>query len=271
MTTLMLALLATHALAQQPAPVPPPVAGKPRKTWAIVDNSFLVEEAFNQDPGVVQNIAGFLRLDGGWQFSFTQEWPIGGVRNQFSYSLPALDADGFTGMGDVLLNYRFQVTEEDGGRPAFAPRATIILPTGDANHGTGEGVVGWQFNAPFSKQLGDFYVHWNAGVTIVPREHSASGAKATLTTPAVAASLIWQARPMINVLIENVEQWTDQFDEAGGTSRVASFTLSPGVRGGWNIGKAQVVVGAAVPVVWTNARAETGWFLYGSYELPFRR
>ena len=267
----MLLLTAVEAFAQQPAPVPPPVAGKPKAQWEIIDNSFLVEEAFNQDPGVVQNISSFMRIGSGWAFGFTQEWPLGGVRHQFSYSIPALNGGGYTGVGDVMINYRLQVTEAGDRRPAFAPRATIILPTGDPNHGTGEGVVGWQFNAPFSKQLGNFYVHWNAGLTTVPREHSVSGLRATLTSPSVAASLIWRARPMINVLIENVEQWTEQFDDAGATSRVTSYTLSPGVRGGWNIGDAQLVIGAAVPVVWTNDRAQAGGFLYFSYELPFRR
>jgi hypothetical protein len=264
-------LLAADARAQQPTPVPPPVPGQASRAWEIVDNSFLVEEAFNQDRGVVQNIASFVRIGSGWAFGFTQEWPIGSVRHQFSYSVPALNGDTSSGLGDVMLNYRFQVMEEGHGRPAFAPRATIILPTGDPNRGTGDGVYGWQFNLPFSKQLGNFYAHWNAGVTILPREAAASGVKATLTSPSLAGSIIWRARPMINVLIENAWLWAEQLDEAGVTSRMASYTLSPGVRGGWNIGDAQLVIGAAVPVVWTSDRAEVGGFLYFSYELPFRR
>ena len=41
----------------------------------MTDNSFLVEEAFNQDPKVFQNIFGFMRQSGDWQMVFTQEWP----------------------------------------------------------------------------------------------------------------------------------------------------------------------------------------------------
>jgi hypothetical protein len=269
---LMIMLLAADAFAQQPSPVPPPVPGEAAKKWEIIDNSFLVEEAFNQDPTMVQNIVGFLRVGQSWAFSYTQEWPIGSVRHQFSYSIPALNSESSTGgVGDVMINYRFQVMEEGAGRPAFAPRATIILPTGDPNHGTGSGVVGWQFNLPFSKQLGNFYVHWNAGFTVLPRESSASGVKATLTSPALAGSIIWRARPMMNVMLENVWLSNQQLDETGVTSRSASYTLSPGVRGGWNIGDAQLIIGAAVPVVWTADRAQAGGFLYFSYELPFRR
>ena len=40
----------------------------------IQDNSFLIEEAYNQEPGVVQHINTFQRLRGGpWVATFTQE------------------------------------------------------------------------------------------------------------------------------------------------------------------------------------------------------
>ena len=49
----------------------------------ITDNSFLIEEAYNQDPGVVQHIfTGVYSEDNdadpqrrSWAFGFTQEWP----------------------------------------------------------------------------------------------------------------------------------------------------------------------------------------------------
>jgi hypothetical protein len=49
-------------------------------------------------------------------------------------------------------------------------------------------------------------------------------------------------------------------------------TLSPGVRGGWNVAKdAQVIIGAAVPVTWTAGQSSVGLFGYFSYELPFKK
>ena len=44
----------------------------------IRDNSFLVEEAYNQDPGVVQHLQLFIWnwKSGGWAWTFTQEWPV---------------------------------------------------------------------------------------------------------------------------------------------------------------------------------------------------
>jgi hypothetical protein len=49
---------------------------KPAPRFGILDNSFLVEEAFNQEAGIFQNIFAFTRSqDGAWQGAFTQEWP----------------------------------------------------------------------------------------------------------------------------------------------------------------------------------------------------
>src|SRR5688572_10674880 len=43
------------------------------KPFEITDNSFLVEEAFNQEPGIFQNIVGIRANRGTWLAGFTQE------------------------------------------------------------------------------------------------------------------------------------------------------------------------------------------------------
>src|SRR6185436_8207277 len=41
----------------------------------IADNSFLIEEAYNQEAGVVQHISALALVEGGnWAYGFTQEW-----------------------------------------------------------------------------------------------------------------------------------------------------------------------------------------------------
>src|SRR5206468_7864303 len=59
----------------------------------IEDNSFLIEEAYNQEPGVVQHIFQAVYSNDprqrGWAFAFTQEWPIYGQDHQFSYTILA--------------------------------------------------------------------------------------------------------------------------------------------------------------------------------------
>lgn len=44
----------------------------------IQDNSFLIEEAYNQEDGVVQHIQMFqyLKKSKDWVYTFTQEWPV---------------------------------------------------------------------------------------------------------------------------------------------------------------------------------------------------
>src|SRR5438105_4336180 len=77
---------------------------KPDSAPPIVqDNSFLMEEAYNQEKGIVQHINTFRTHRGSsdFDYSFTQEWPVGGLSNQLSYDLPVVRAARETGIGDV--------------------------------------------------------------------------------------------------------------------------------------------------------------------------
>ena len=70
-------------------------------------------------------------MNGNWGFNFTQEWPVVSQAHQFSYTVSALDNGDGAGVGDTLLNYRYQALTEGPGRPAFSPRVSLVLPTGD--------------------------------------------------------------------------------------------------------------------------------------------
>ena len=74
----------------------------------IQDNSFFIEEAYNQEPGVVQHIFN-LPIDftnGSREIapSFTQEWPVFTQRHQFSYTIPYVFTEDDNGMEDMRLN-----------------------------------------------------------------------------------------------------------------------------------------------------------------------
>jgi hypothetical protein len=244
--------------------------------FKITDNSFLVEEAFNQDKGVFQNIFGMTHISGTWAETFTQEWPVPGETHQLSYTLLFVDDHHRSGIGDTLINYRYQVMDEAPGQPAFAPRVSLIVPTGNSNRGLGDGSVGLQVNLPFSKQTGDWYWHWNAGLTWLERaratftEGDRSIVRSTSTaSPFFAGSAIYRLRPMLHLMLESLVSF-DQTVQEEGTSRDTTFTLSPGIRGGWDIGEKQVVLGLAVPITWSGD-TNTGVFVYASYELPFRK
>ena len=147
----------------------------------IMDNSFFLEEAYNQEEGVVQHIfnglygwdkfsgVGGRRLD----FAFTQEWPAYGQAHQLSYMVPyAFVREGGSwtdGFGDVLLNYRYQAYLDEKTLTAFAPRFSLVLPTGDESKGFGSGTTGFQWSLPFSTTFGDrVFAHANAGLTFLP-------------------------------------------------------------------------------------------------------
>ncbi len=224
----------------------------------IADNSFLIEEAYNQEAGVVQHIGTFARSDGGdaWDFSFTQEWPLRGIRHQLSYTIPLSQADGLgTGLGDMGLNYRYQLAGEDGGPLAVAPRLTALLPTGSEDEGRGAGELGLQTNLPLSYTFGSAVAtHWNAGFTV------ASGSAPTY---ALGASAVWLLRPAFNILVEAVWSTT------GGDE---SAFLNPGVRWAHDLaGSLQIVPGLAYTIGLGSTSGDDGLFLYLSFEHPFRR
>ncbi|HUF35299.1 MAG TPA: transporter [Gemmatimonadales bacterium] len=234
----------------------------------IADNSFLIEEAYNQEAGVVQHIGTFARPDGGgaWDFSLTQEWPLGGPRHQLGFTLPVGRMDGAgTGIGDVALNYRYQLAGE-GEAPLFvAPRLSLLLPTGSEDEGRGTGSLGVQANLPVSYVLGPAVAtHWNAGATL--------GADETTLGFNLGASAVWRVAQSFNLLVEAV--WlSEEFAAAGGgTAREESAFLNPGVRWAHDFaGGLQIVPGIAYTIGLGPSAGEDGVFLYLSFEHPFSR
>ncbi|HWP39675.1 MAG TPA: transporter [Tepidisphaeraceae bacterium] len=244
----------------------------------IRDNSFLVEEAYNQEPGVVQHIFSFqLDLDGGqnraWQATFTQEWPIFSQTHQFSYTIPVnyfeSAGDSAGGIGDVELHYRLQALSETATRVALAPRFTLILPTADEDRGLGDGSVGYELALPLSKIVADRWtVHGNAGVT-----HRPDVQDQDLTSYFLGASAIWAPARDLNLLVEWVGQWDQVLDDdAASTHRDFVSAISPGLRYALNFeNDAQLVVGLATPIGLTPDSPDWGVFVYLSFEHGFGR
>ncbi len=251
--TLHLSFLTLHLLV-----LPGMLPAQDSPVEAISDNSFLVEEAYNQEPGVVQHVGNFLRPDGGdaWAFTFTQEWPLGGMRHQLSYMVPILNTGGNgTGLGDIGVNYRYQLKGIDGGPLAVAPRLTAFLPTGSEGRGRGAGSVGMQANLPVSYVLGSSVAtHWNAGVTLISESAPIWN---------LGASAIWLYRPTFNFLVEAV--WL-------GRSGEETAFLNPGIRWAHNFDSGlQIVPGLAYTIGLGPSSGDDGLFLYLSFEHPFKQ
>ena len=247
----------------------------------IEDNSFLVEEAYNQEPGVVQHIFNAVYTKDarrhGWQFSFTQEWPAYGLDHQLSYTIPSFhlvdDGDHQNGIGDVLLNYRYQALEEGPGKPAFAPRFSLILPTGSRVRGTGNGVVGYQWSLPFSKKVASrLALHANLGLTYLPHVQLplSSGQlspKRSLVSYNLGGSAIFAISPRLHAMLEWVGNFEHSINDAGRAVHAFKPVISPGFRTAVvNEEELQIVVGAAAPIGLSRRSDNLSGFLYLSIE-----
>ena len=130
---------------------------------------------------------------------------------------------------------------------------------------------------PVSKQVGDVYLLGNAGMSWWPSLSTAQfpsvgfapAEDVAVVSPFIAGSAIYRVRPMFNLMLESVVDWREEAVAASATDRETAFTISPGVRGGWNLGDKQVVVGLALPITRLGGETSTGVFGYFSYELPF--
>ena len=263
--------LATSAGAQHPAPLPP----EPEPQ--IQDNSFLIEEAYNQPPGVVQHINAFFldREADSWAYTFTQEWPLFSQRHQVSYTVP-VERNGSpfgTGLGDVALNYRYQVPTGRDATFAVAPRLSLLLPTGEVAKARGAGGAGLQANLPVSVMIARSLVtHFNIGATYTPSTENSAGDQTPTTGFNAGQSVIWLLRPALNLMLEVAWNRTEEVVEGGKRARSDGLLLSPGIRAALNLSSGlQIVPGIAFPIGIGPSDGERSAFFYLSLEHPFAK
>lgn len=252
-----------------------PALGIAEEAKKIQDNSFLLEEAYNQEAGVVQHIQSFMymRRSKDWFYTFTQEWPVPDETHQLSYTVPFLrlnDISSAGGLGDIVLNYRYQAILKD--RVAFSPRLSVILPTGDYKKGRGTGATGLQTNLPLSLELSDSVVtHWNLGATYTPNSKADNGAKANTTAFNYGASVIYLVSPNFNLMLEAAGTSAQVVEPDRSKTRERSFFINPGVRFAQNFSSGlQIVSGLSVPIGVGPSSGQRGVFLYLSLEHPFK-
>jgi hypothetical protein len=231
-----------------------PVAAQDRH---IADNSFLIEEAYNQEAGVVQHITTFNRAESGgaWDLGFTQEWPLGGIRHQLSYTVPLVHFRGTgSGLGDILLNYRHQALGTGGDELHVSPRLSLVMPTGSEEKGRGTGALGLQANVPVSVVVSHAVAtHYNAGLSL----EGESGA----VDAHFGASAILRVQRWINFMLETT--WSSADEDV--------LLLNPGVRWAFDFDSGlQIVPGLAYTLALGGGEPDA-IFVYLSFEHPFRR
>jgi hypothetical protein len=241
----------------------------------IQDNSFLIEEAYNQEDGVVQHISYVQRsfLTKNWVLTQTDEWPLRTQKHQLSLTMSAarLEAAPGLGLGDTAINYRYQLAGSGDAKLAVAPRLSLLVPSGSYRLGRGSGGFGIQTNLPLSLQHNRWFVtHWNAGFTWTPRAHDASGNQARSLNVNLGQSTVWLVSHRFNVLLENLWISTEEVAGANRTDRRQDLYVSPGIRWSHNFASGlQIVPGIGVPIGVGPSAGEKGLIFYLSFEHPW--
>jgi len=242
----------------------------------IRDNLFLLEEAYNQEPGVIQHIQAlrFDPEDGLWDYSFTEEWPMPTTATRSRSRCPSSSRTaGRPAWGTSWSTTVFRRTGREGPTGlAIAPRLSLVLPSGSAEDGTGRGGLGFQGNLPVSIELGDrFVAHLNGGFTVTPEAQSPNGREDATVGANAGAAIVWLALPWLNPLVETVFTSDEEVRDEGGTSRDEEVTINPGVRFAIEApGDLQIVPGISMPVrVHPGDDVKWGVLFYLSFEHPW--
>lgn len=281
-------IITSIAAAQETTPAPKKGGylfyGQP----AIEDNSMLVEEAFNQETGVIQHISNFVIDRGEFVYNYTQEIPLADVKHQLSIGLSYASfkkPEGYgllnnnyltKGLGDVFVNYRPMLWGKNDWALVI-PRFTVIVPTGNSRYGFGSGGWGGQFNLAVTKRLNSkITTHYNAGYTAVRKAdyfaYTNDGTpelryERNLRTANLGASVIWLVHPKFNLMTEYVSSFGQTINDSGSLDHDNVTVINPGFRFALDIGKCQIVPGMGIPLNFSNGTfSGTGAFFYLSIE-----
>ena len=126
------------------------------------------------------------------------------------------------------FNYRYQAWIGDARRaPAFAPRISLILPTGSRNRGLGDGSVGRRDQVHRSARSSAIA----SRCTPTPACRICSTCTAiSPTSYKVGGSGIYAVTRDFNLLLEGVVEWDESVNDALTVERETTFTLNPGFR-----------------------------------------
>ena len=250
------------------------------KKPVIEDNSFFIEEAHNQEAGVVQFINSCIIEPGKLTYNFANEIPLRGTKHQISYAISyaSVSDSGINthGFKELMLNYRYELLGEDK-LVQCTPRISLIVPTGNM----GEDAWGGQTNVSFSKDISHcFVVHANLGATYKSTvkktifdiyDNRIHIVKRNLYSYNVGASSIFMVRRNFHLMLEGVENFTSEINEEGKVEHIAQTILSPGFRIAFDIGNAQIVPGFCLPLTFSNEKPGTAAFFYLSIETDFNK
>ncbi len=240
----------------------------------LEDNSFLLEEAYNQKPGEFQFIQGYRSFHSGKEYHFISdgEMALGSEKHQFSYQITRLKEEVDHGsFGDTTLNYRIQsVNELDF---LMAHRFGLILPSGSVKENSGYGVTGFKYVQASSFLLSDEWDnHWNLLFTHYPEAKvKFSDKRRTLNEYGISSSLVYHWKENLNFLLEGIYEAHEKLNFKNQKKYDYHFILNPGVRTAIDLSwkETQTAPGISFPVRYQEDQIDHGVVLYLSIEPKF--
>jgi hypothetical protein len=219
---------------------------------SIEDNSFLVEEAFNQSPGVIQYTVINQVNRGIAELNLECEMPLKGEFHQLSVSIPAKVFQSTVGIEDIMISYRPLLL--DRHRWAMVtPRVSVILPTGKVSRGFGDGSWGIECNVALTKQLSRRLIsHVNVGSSSSFKKMQEQLHQNRLHYESAGTSLIFAAAKGLDLMAEVTTSNVKLDSNAASTW---NFIGNPGFRFCLKMNQFLVVPGMSAPFTLLSGRA----------------
>jgi hypothetical protein len=249
----------------------------------IEDNSFLVDEAFNQEKGVMQFIASFYWSDLSSScvaYGFTHEIPVFTDHHQVSYTLQYNFSQPFgktrySGPGDITIGYSYLVAGKDD-LLMMLPQINFVIPTGDPSKGLGNGGFGCKLGLALTKRFSSAIVtHYNISCTMIynadeymkTSQGESRKAEKTIKVKTFASSVVWYPASRFNIMFETVLNYLNDIHANGPNLRSWQVTGNPGLRFAADLPKALLVAGASFPFTFDDdLKDQDGIFIYLSLE-----
>jgi hypothetical protein len=249
----------------------------------IEDNSFLLDEAFTQEKGVMQFISNFHWSNlgsNGMAYTFTHEIPVVNNHHQVSYTVQYHFSQPFgetrySGPGDATIGYTYLVAGKDDWM-MMVPQINFIIPAGDPVKGLGHGGFGGNLGLALTKRLSSAIVtHYNISHTIIYQAdyymntaHAENRkAEKNIKIETFAAGVIWYPTSRFNLMFESVANYLNDIQANGSGLRGWQLTSNPGLRFAADLHKALLVAGASFPYTFdVNSKGQAGIFVYLSLE-----
>lgn len=236
----------------------------------IEDNSFLLEEAFNQKKEEYQFIQKYYTSTSGYvEYLLEIEAPLSDDEtHQISLDISRIRPEEIpaSSFSDLNLNYRYQALNRNG--MILTEKIGLVLATGKVENETSNGAMGAQLMQVATFKFSErFMNHWNLGTTIFPEAETAAGEKTILEFTG-GTSLINNYSDNLNFLLEAVLQTFESYDEDKNVNNELRFYLNPGLRFAldFDFKRTQVVPGVSFPVQYSDGEVRPGVFLYLSVE-----